>query len=64
MRVMAAWNNHITIGDRGGGGGGEGGGVHRISSDRDERRIFGGLKFSNSGFFFGVGKFRQVFPFW
>ena len=21
MRVMAAWNNHITIGDRGGGGG-------------------------------------------
>ena len=24
MRVMAAWNNHITIGDRGGGGGGRG----------------------------------------
>ena len=22
MRVMAAWNNHITIGDRGGGEGG------------------------------------------
>ena len=37
-------------------GGGGGGGVLRISSDRDDRRIFWGLKFSISGFF-GVGKF-------
>ena len=51
MRVMAAWNNHITIGDRGGGGEGEAEGVLRISSDRDERRIFGGLKFSTRDFF-------------
>ena len=36
-------------------GGGE---VLQISSDRD-RRIFGGLKFSISGFFW-VGKFCQV----
>ena len=28
-----------------------GGWVLRISSDRDDRRIFGGLKFSISGFF-------------
>ena len=32
----------------------------RISSDRDDRRIFGGLKCSISGFFW-VGKFWQVF---
>ena len=31
-----------------------------IPSDRDDRRIFGGLKFSISGFFW-VGKFCQVF---
>ena len=37
-----------------------GGWVLRISSDRDDRRIFWGLKFSISGFF-GVGKFWQVF---
>ena len=37
--------------------------VLRISSDRDDRRIFGGLKFSIWGFFGGVGKFWQVF-FW
>ena len=38
-------------------------GVLPISSDRDDRRIFGGLKcyFSISGFFW-VGKFWQVFP--
>ena len=35
-------------------------GVLRISSDRDDRMIFLGLKFSISGFF-GVGKFLQVF---
>ena len=40
--------------------GGEGGRLLRISSDRDNRRIFWGLKFSISGFF-GVGKFWQVF---
>jgi len=34
--------------------------VLRISSDRDDRRILGGLKFSISGFFW-VGKFWQVF---
>ena len=33
-----------------------GGGVIRISSDRDDRRILLGLKFSISEFF-GVGKF-------
>ena len=33
------------------GGGGGGGGVLRISSDRVDRRIFGGLKFLISGFF-------------
>ena len=40
-----------------------GGGSLRISSDRDDRRIFWGLKFSISWFFFlggGVGKFWQV----
>ena len=35
-------------------------GVLWISSDRDDQRILGGLKFSISGFF-GVGKFWQVF---
>ena len=41
---------------------GGGGGSLRISSDRDDRRIFWGLKFSISGFFGGrgVGKFWQV----
>ena len=39
----------------------EGGGT-RISSDRDDRRTFWGLKFSNSGFF-GVEEFWQVL-FW
>ena len=34
--------------------------LRMISSDRDDRRIFGGLKFSISGFFW-VGKFCQVF---
>ena len=38
------------------------GGVIRISSDRDDRMIFLGLKFSISGFFW-VGKFLQVL-FW
>ena len=37
-----------------------GGLVLRISRDRDDGRIFGGLKFSISGFL-GVGKFWQVF---
>ena len=37
-------------------------GVLWISCDRDDRRIFWGLKFSVSGFFW-VGKFGQVF-FW
>ena len=39
-----------------------GGGSLRILSDRDDRRIFWGLKFSISGFFGGrgVGKFWQV----
>ena len=36
--------------------------VLQISSERDDRRIFWGLKLSISGFF-GVGKFWQVF-FW
>ena len=35
-------------------------GILQISSDRDDRRMFLGLKFSVSGFF-GVGKFWQVF---
>ena len=35
-------------------------GVLRISSDRDDRRIFGGLKFSILGFFGDVGKIWQV----
>ena len=39
---------------------GEGGGVLRLPSDRNDRRIFLGLKFSISGFFW-VGKFWQVF---
>ena len=39
--------------------GGEGGGLLRISSDRDNQRFFGGLKFSISGFFV-AGKFWQV----
>ena len=34
--------------------------LRMISSDRDDRRIFRGLKFSISGFFW-VGKFCQVF---
>ena len=42
------------------GGGGGGGGVHRISSDGDDQRIFGGLKFSIPGFFW-VGKFGKYF---
>ena len=43
------------------GGGGGGGGVKWIiSSDRDDQRILGGLKFSISRFF-GVGKFWQAF---
>ena len=37
-----------------------GGWVLRISRDRDDRGIFGGLKFSISGFL-GVAKFWQVF---
>ena len=37
-------------------------GVLGISSDRDDRRIFLGLKFSISGFFLGT-KIWQVF-FW
>ena len=36
------------------------GGVFRISSDRDDQRIFWGQKFSIPGFF-GVGKFWQIF---
>ena len=32
-------------------GGGGGGGLLRTSSDRDDQRIFGGLKFSIPGFF-------------
>ena len=45
--------------------GGEGGGLLRISSDRDNQRIWGGggLKFSISGFFV-AGKFWQVFFFY
>ena len=39
--------------------GGEGG-VFRISSDRDNQRIFGGFKFSILGFFW-VGKFGKYF---
>ena len=35
----------------------------RISSGRDDRRIFWGLKNSISGFFFLAGKFWKVF-FW
>ena len=35
-------------------------GVLQISSDRDDQRIFIGLKFSISGFFW-VTKFWQVF---
>ena len=34
--------------------------VLRISSDRDDRRLFWGLKFSIAGFF-GVGKFGKYF---
>ena len=34
--------------------------LRMISSDRDDRRIFWGLKFSISGFFW-VGKFYQAF---
>jgi len=41
---------------------GGGGWLHRILSDRDDQRIFWGLEFSISGFFW-VGKFWQVF-FW
>ena len=37
-----------------------GGGVLLILSDRDDQRIFGGLKSLISGFFW-VGKFWQVF---
>ena len=40
----------------------QGGGVLWISSDKDDRRIFGGLKSSISGFFW-VEKFWQVFFF-
>ena len=40
--------------------GGGGRGVLRISSDRDDQRIFWGFKFSILGFFW-VGKFWQVF---
>ena len=45
---------------KGRGGGGGGLGVLRISSDEDDRRIFGGLKFSIPGFFL-VGKFGKYF---
>ena len=41
-------------------GGGGGGGELRISSDRDDRRIFLGLKFSIPGFFW-VRKFGMYF---
>ena len=37
-----------------------GGGVLRLPSDRNDQRIFWGLKFSILGFFW-VGKFWQVF---
>ena len=50
-------NNFARAAPLGGGGGGT-----RISSDRDDRRTFWGLKFSNSGFF-GVEEFWQVL-FW
>ena len=40
-----------------------GGWVLRISSDRDDRRIFWGLKFSISGFF-GWENFGRYFPVW
>ena len=43
-------------------GEGGGGGVLWISSDGDDQRIFGGLKFSIPRFF-GVGKFGKCF-FW
>ena len=43
--------------------GGGGGRLLRILIDRDDRRIWGGLKFSISGFFW-VGKFWQVFFFY
>ena len=39
-----------------------GGGALKISSDRGDRRIFGGIKYWISGFFW-VGKFWQVFFF-
>ena len=56
--MSAVWPHHVP------------GWVLRISSDRDDRRIFGGLKFSISGFFwvvkfwlvfFGVAWFKQGF---
>ena len=38
-----------------------GGGGTRISSDRDDRRIFWGLKVSNSGFFLGRRILASIF---
>ena len=50
------------------GGGGEGhqipGRILWISSDRDDRRIFLGLKFSIPGFVFGIGKFGKYLYGW
>ena len=53
------FNSYCVAPGRGGGGWG---GVLRISSDRDDGRIFLGLKFFISGLFW-VKKFWQVF-FW
>ena len=43
-------------------GGGRGGGI-QISSDKDDQRIFWGLKFLISGFF-GVVKYGEYFLGW
>ena len=48
------------LGSQEGGGGRD---VLQISSDRDDRRIFLGLKFSIPGFF-GIGKFGKYFFGW
>ena len=60
--VSFEWQNHRILSKHTRVPAGGGGGVLRLPSDRNDRRIFLGLKFSISGFFW-VGKFWQVF-FW
>ena len=59
IAYIAGIKRVMESGARGGGGGG----IFQISSDRDDERIFLGLKFSIPGFFWVV-KFGKYFFWW